>query len=527
MHRSLFLHETGRLIVGIVAFLLILVALSGIGLVVQRQKGFKRFFALIEKTSFAQYYHTVFGRLSLIFILAIAVTGTYLSVSRFVIKPARAVAKVDDSNIKEDPRIALKDFPVFRQTMLSDVQTIHFPFSDFPEDYFTLRLKDREVCVNQFTGGILAQQVYPKSYTLASFSLRWHTGRSNVAWAIVLAVTSGYILFFIYSGLWISWKRTRNRSRNRFKPEDCKTILLVGSENGSTYRFAISVYKQLLQQGEKVYLADLDTYGSYPDAEQLVVMTSTYGEGDPPSNAKKFLKLLDKNPQRQKIRFSVLGFGSRSYPHFCRFAKDVEEGLCRQSWAIPLMDLATVDEKSPQDFSNWLSVYTKLTGKHLRLSKELLSTHLNKPVRITVTEKTETGPDNTFLVRMKTKGFKKMRSGDLLAIYPQNDHRQRLYSIGKVNNEILLSVKLQEQGLGSNYLYALRPGETIKACIVKNKHFHFPKKVSQVVMVSNGTGIVPFLGMLSENKGNYLVRYIVGLGRVPPFNYINLCWTKI
>lgn len=510
LHRSLFLHDTGRLIVGVVAFLLILIALSGIGLVVQRQKGFRRFFAPIEKTSFAQYYHTVFGRLSLIFILAIALTGTYLSVSRFIIKPVKVAAKVDDTNIKDEPQIALKDFPVLKQTKLSEVTTIQLPFSDFPEDYFKLKLKDREVCVNQFTGEILAQQIYPKSQALADFSLRWHTGRSNIVWAMVLAITSGYILFFIYSGLIISWKRISSKTKNKFKPEDCRIIMLVGSENGSTYRFASAVFQQLLKQGEKVFLADLDTYTVYPKAEQMLVFTSTYGEGDAPSNGKKFLSLLEKNPQQQKIQFSVVGFGSRSYQYFCGFAERVDAVLRQQSWAEPLMELCTVNEKSPQDFSNWLDSYAKRANKKLSISQKLLSSHLKDASNIKVVEKTNVDQENTFLIRLKSKRFGKISSGDLLAIYPKNDHRERLYSIGKVNGNIQLSVKLHEHGLGSQYLYALQSDETISARIVKNQHFHFPKKAMKIVMVSNGTGIAPFLGMLSENSEKIACRLYCG-----------------
>lgn len=500
LHRSLFMHETGRLIVGIVAFLLILIALSGIGLIIQRQKGIRRFFASIEKTSFAQYYHTVLGRLSLVFILAIAVTGTYMSVSRFILKPAKVSVKVDDSKIKEDPQIALKDFPIFQKTKLEDVQTIQFPFSNFPEDYYTIKLKDRELCVNQFTGEILAQQAYSKSYTLTNLSLQWHTGRSSVVWAVVLAITSGYILFFIYSGLFISWKRVKSKSKNKYKAKDCRTIILVGSENGSTFRFASTIYKQLVKHGEKAFLADLDTYTLYPNAEQLIIMTSTYGEGDPPSNAKKFLELLVKNPQQQTIRFSVVGFGSRSYQHFCKFGQDVDTALRQQAWTQPLIAFATVDEKSPQDFSAWLDQYTQAAGTHLTLSQELLSSHLQGLQTIKVLEKSKLDTGNVFLLRMQSKHFRQIASGDLLAVYPKNDHRERLYSIGKVNGSLQLSIKLHEHGLGSNYLQALNIGEKIKVRIVKNLHFHFPKRTMQVAMISNGTGIAPFLGMLAENK---------------------------
>lgn len=44
LHRSLFLKETGRAFVGVISFLLFLIALSGTLLVIQRQRGLRRFF---------------------------------------------------------------------------------------------------------------------------------------------------------------------------------------------------------------------------------------------------------------------------------------------------------------------------------------------------------------------------------------------------------------------------------------------------------------------------------------------------
>ncbi|MEI6947890.1 PepSY domain-containing protein [Paraflavisolibacter sp. H34] len=500
LHRSLFLHETGRWMMGITAFLLLLIALSGILLVVQRQKGIRRFFAPVEPTGFAAYYHVVFGRVSLFFILAIALSGAYLSFSRFVLLPQKGKAKVDVEAIREEPAREIPDFPLFRQTPLSRVQTLEFPFSEFPEDYFTLKLKDREVAVNQFTGEVLAQQPYPQAYRLSEFSLRWHTGRSGTVWALVLAVTAAYILFFIYSGFAITLKRRSGRSKNKYKPADCRIIILVGSENGSTFRFASAVYRQLLKHGEKVYLTDMDNYAAFPRAEHLVVMASTYGLGDPPSNAQKFASRLKKYPQVQPVRFSVVGFGSRSYPRFCQFALDAEALLQQQAWAVPVTGMFTVNDRSPQDFSDWLSAWIGQTGLKLMMPRELLLPNQEGLEQLSVVHRSDAREDGAFFIRLKPKRNKAV-SGDLLAIYPKNDHRERLYSIGKVAGEVQLSVKLHPHGLGSGFLHSLKEGETIKGRIIKNQHFHFPRKAKQVVLVSNGTGIAPFLGMIAENRG--------------------------
>ena len=43
LHRSMFLHETGRFIVGVVSFLLLLITSSGVVLIIKRQQGIKNF----------------------------------------------------------------------------------------------------------------------------------------------------------------------------------------------------------------------------------------------------------------------------------------------------------------------------------------------------------------------------------------------------------------------------------------------------------------------------------------------------
>src|SRR6478736_5278702 len=69
LHRSLFLKETGRFFVGFISFILVLISISGFVLILKRQRGLRNFFSKIVKEYFAQYYHVVLGRLSLIPIL--------------------------------------------------------------------------------------------------------------------------------------------------------------------------------------------------------------------------------------------------------------------------------------------------------------------------------------------------------------------------------------------------------------------------------------------------------------------------
>ncbi|WP_316829848.1 PepSY domain-containing protein [Pedobacter aquatilis] len=499
LHRSLFLHELGRIFIGLTAFLLMLIAVSGIMLTIKRQRGIRRFLAKIPNDKTNQYYHTVVGRFSLIFILLIATSGTYLSLNTLgVIKPVKTNVDVDFDSIKSGPQKDIKDFELFQSVSLADVQTIEFPFSEDVEDYFTLTLKDREVAVNQITGVVIAESKYPFSVLVSNLSMSIHTGRASAIWAIVLGISSLSILFFIYSGFAITLKRLSGRTKNKYAKEESDFILLVGSENGSTNRYASAVLKLLIKQGKKAYLAPMNSYTVYPKASHFLIFTSTYGIGEPPANAQKFLSLIDEIKQPNPVNYAVLGFGSKSYPDFCKFAFDVHNKLSATAWARPLIDIHTVNDRSPEDLLLWQESWSQKAD----ISFEGFSSpakEKQKPLRnFTVLSNIKHG--ETFQIAMKGRGKLKAKSGDLLAIYPANDHRERLYSIGVIDKNISLSVKLHENGLGSGFLHALGKDGTLQARVVKNEHFHFPPKASSVIMISNGTGIAPFLGMIDENR---------------------------
>lgn len=505
LHRSLFIHETGRFFIGLTAFLLLLITISGTMLIIQRQRGVKRFFTKIARDNFAQFYHVVLGRWSLIPIFIIALSGTYLSLARFeLIDINKASTDVNIDDIKSSPKRNPADFGIFKHTKLADVESIEFPFSEDVEDYYTIKLKTGEIAVNQVRGDVLSEVKYPNSVMLTNLSLDLHTGRTSIIWAVILAVASANILFFIYSGFAITWKRISNRTKNKYKAEESKYIILVGSENGNTFNFAQAIHQQLLKRGAKSHVTQLNDYKVFPNAEHLIAMTATYGLGDAPTNATKFAALLQKHPQVQPINYSVVGFGSHAYADFCKYAFEVDQLLAAQPWATALTDIHTVNDRSPEEFGLWAEAWSQQAGVQLT-TLQLESANKNRLETFTVAANTAaTRADGTFTISLQGKRRLKVRSGDLLAIYPAKDHRERLYSVGVVDGTIRLSVRLQPNGLGSGFLHKLTPGEKMRARLVANKHFHFPEQAREVLMIANGTGIAPFLGMINQNTKNVI-----------------------
>jgi len=104
--------------------------------------------------------------------------------------------------------------------------------------------------------------------------------------------------------------------------------------------------------------------------------------------------------------------------------------------------------------------------------------------------------------RSNTSSFE---SGDLIEILPPNTKNPRPYSIANISNsEFVICVSLVPKGLCSNYLTSLNKGSRIKGELLQNSHFHRPESSIPVIMIANGTGIGPFLGMFRKKSINQL-----------------------
>jgi sulfite reductase (NADPH) flavoprotein alpha-component len=513
LHRSLFLKGTGRFFVGLCSFLLFLIAISGTILIVKRQGSFKKIFSKVVNENFAQYWHVVLGRISLIPIIIITLTGVFLSLQQFNVFPEHKIShQINFENLRDTPKLKTQDFPIFKNIKLSEVKSIEFPFSEDIEDYYTVKLKNKELIVNQFNGAILSELADPFVAYISSISLLLHTGKGSIIWSSILAIACINILFFIYSGFAMTLKRRAASIKNKYKPNKCKYIILVGSENGSTLIVATEIHQQILALGETCYLAELNQYREFKRAKHLIVMTSTYGEGDAPTNANKFLDRLKTVKQEQNFSFSVVGFGSLAYPDFCKFAFTVNDAL-KNDHKTELIPLFTINDKSLNSFEQWLNKWSSIAGLQLYITNKELTKPPKSNASFELIHKTDMleHPDSIFNLTLKPHKTPKFTSGDLLAVYPKNDYRERLYSIANINNNIQLSVKHHKNGLGSEYLQKLSPNTIIKARVLRNTSFHFPKKASKVIFIANGTGIAPFLGMLAQNKQQIETHLYLGL----------------
>ena len=520
LHRSLFLKSIGRFFVGLVSFLLCLIALTGLLLVIKRQGGISKLFSKIQKEGFELYYHVSLGRWMLVPILIVALTGVYLSLEKFSLLPQTKVQHQLPEMIAETMTERKSwELPVFQNTTLSNVRKITYPFSEFPEDYFELALSDKEVLVHQYTGEFLSEEKYPFTTIASYWSMLLHTGQGSFWWSIILVLVCLALLFFIYSGFVLWYKRSKKSKKVVFKTvakEEADILILVGSETGNTYTFAKILQDALLAAGKSPLVSQLNQYAQYRKVSHAIILTATYGDGEAPTNARNFEKLFQTVQQGQDLQYAVVGFGSLLYPGYCAFAIAVDTLLrTNQKWTetLPLYKINNQDFRAFQD---WGSQWSASTGIDVSLKAPPKRKKRFKKSLFQVEQSPSLNLDDTFLLQLNPLKKTAFKSGDL-AGFIASDGRERQYSVAKIDGNLVLSVKKHEFGLCSTYLSKLQYKETIPVILRRKPDFYFPKYAPAVVLIANGTGIAPFLGMLAENNGKVPISLFLGLRKAKSY----------
>jgi sulfite reductase (NADPH) flavoprotein alpha-component len=107
--------------------------------------------------------------------------------------------------------------------------------------------------------------------------------------------------------------------------------VLYGSQTGNAEGLAKTFVKQLKKGGFDPEILDMGAYdrARLPREKHLLVITSTYGDGEPPDNAADFYGwlLADGVPRLEGVKFSVLALGDTSYPDFCKCGIDIDARL--------------------------------------------------------------------------------------------------------------------------------------------------------------------------------------------------------
>lgn len=110
-----------------------------------------------------------------------------------------------------------------------------------------------------------------------------------------------------------------------------EVTVLFGSQSGNSHGLAKKLVKKLEEQGLKTTLSAMSDFkpNTLKKVQDLLLVVSTHGEGEPPDNAISFYEFLHSKraPKLDDLRFSVLALGDTTYEFFCQTGKDFDKRL--------------------------------------------------------------------------------------------------------------------------------------------------------------------------------------------------------
>ena len=122
--------------------------------------------------------------------------------------------------------------------------------------------------------------------------------------------------------------------------------ILYGSQTGNAKGVASAIKAQAEARGLPVTLTSMADYKpkQLKKESHLLVVVSTYGEGEPPESAVDLFEQLKKGKvgKLEGLKFAVLGLGDSSYEFFCQTGKDFD-GFLAKAGAERIHELASLD----------------------------------------------------------------------------------------------------------------------------------------------------------------------------------------
>lgn len=519
LHRSFLLDDAGRLLAGVMAAVMVLLCLSGIVLLVHRTGSWR---ALLRPFagSGSRRIHAELARFAVFGLLLSSLTGSYLSAQRFGLLPEHP-----DNGPSFPAEVAVgQPAPVgtlsaLMNVDLSELRELVFPYPNDPQDVYSLTTRNGSGFVDQVTGALLKYQTRSDGNLVQQWIVSLHTGEGLWWLGLILAVAALTVPVLSVTGIRVWWRRRQSSRRlpDNTDVSQADAIILVGTEGNITRGFARALHAGLNRAGFRVHSSDMNALAEhYPQASHLFVLTSTYGDGDAPASARRFISRLSGFNAQKTLNYAVLGFGDRQFPSFCQFAVEVDTALASKGLRC-LHPIELIDQCSATQFSKWGEAISELLGKTLSLSYDPLPP---PTLNLELVERADYGlavQAPTSILRFRAtkpgKGWWQpfdrrgrnslpvFEAGDLLAVTPPSGSAARFYSLASSSTEGILEICVRKQpgGLCSGYLHELRLGDHIEGFIRHNPNFRPATGNTPIILVGAGTGIGPLTGFIRKN----------------------------
>jgi len=524
LHRSLFLGTPGHGVSGVGALFMLMLSVSGALLLARRLGGWRNLLRPL-RGSFSQRWHAEVGRLALLGLLLSALSGLYMCATTFgFIADGSQNEPTFPAHVSAGPALPVANLKALQATDLNDLRELVYPNPNNPQDVFSLRTAQGDGYVDQTSGTLLSYQAHDSMRNVYELIYQLHTGEGLWWLGLPLGLCALCVPLMSVTGILLWWRRRKAAPniRENCTAQSADSVILVGSENNSTWGFANTLHDALHQAGHRVHSAAMNQYTSeYGNAQRMFILTATHGDGDAPASASQFLARLTRVGLKPGLPFAVLGLGDRQFAQFCQYAHQVQDAML-QAGGSPLLELETVNRQSAQEFARWGRALGKVLGQDLTLvhTPEQPRTHqLILMERIAYGEQVNAP---THVLRFKaTSELPEFLAGDLAGILPPGSANPRFYSLASSSQDGVLEicVRKHEGGVCSQFLHNLDLGASIEAFIQPNPQFRPASGAHPVILIGAGTGIGPLTGFIRNNKARHPMHLYWG-GRNPASDFL-------
>ncbi|MDO6745831.1 flavodoxin domain-containing protein [Gilvimarinus sp. 1_MG-2023] len=238
----------------------------------------------------------------------------------------------------------------------------------------------------------------------------------RIALALVLA-----LFYLAFSG----WCYRRTPRSDRDVTAQADVVIAYASQSGRAHQLAEKT-RDAFSVPVMLYALNQLTVNDLGKAKTLLVVASTYGEGEAPDNAIAFARRIKSLPSNalSHLNFVVLGLGDSHYQQYCAFAYQLQQ-LLVDAGANPIAEILTLDAAQPERehevIAQWQIFIATLGGQFNSAEAEQSVLPAIQTLQLTRQQQLNSGSPGAplYWLRLESRDPLDYQAGDIAEVYPR------------------------------------------------------------------------------------------------------------